>query len=61
MLVNLPPDVVSKLSPHESGLPQAWATIIGACIVVVAALIALGGVRWQIRLGSQRSQKRPSR
>jgi alkanesulfonate monooxygenase SsuD/methylene tetrahydromethanopterin reductase-like flavin-dependent oxidoreductase (luciferase family) len=49
VMVNLPPEVVDKLSPHQSGLPQSWATIIAAFIAVVAALIALGGVWWQIR------------
>jgi hypothetical protein len=55
--VNLPPDVVDKLSPHESGLPQSWAIIIAACIAVVAALIALGGVRWQIRSAATEARK----
>jgi hypothetical protein len=49
VMINLPTDVVNKLSPHEGGLPQSWATIIAAGIAVFAALIALGGVWWQIR------------
>jgi hypothetical protein len=55
--LNLPPDVVNKLSPHESGLPQSWATIIAACIAVLAALLALGGVWWQIRAAGREARR----
>jgi hypothetical protein len=57
VVVNLPPDVVNKLSPHESGLPQSWATIIAATIAVLAALIALAGVSWQVRSAAAEARK----
>ena len=57
VVVNLPPDVVNKLSPHESGLPQSWATIIAADIAVSAALIALAGVWWQIRSAAREARR----
>jgi hypothetical protein len=57
VLINLPPDVVDKLSPHQTGLSGAWATIIAASIAVVAALIALCGVWWQIRSAAKEARK----
>ncbi|GAA3532456.1 hypothetical protein [Mycolicibacterium helvum] len=56
VIVNLPSDVVDKLSPHETGLPISWATIIAACITVLAAFIALGGIWWQIRAAAKDSR-----
>lgn len=56
-MINLPPDVVNKLSPHESGLPQSWATIIAAGFVVLAALIAFVGVSRQIRSAATEARK----
>ncbi|GAA4297599.1 hypothetical protein [Mycobacterium paraffinicum] len=56
VIVNLPPDVIDKLSPHETGLPQSWATIIAACIAVAAAAIALLGVWWQIRSAAREAR-----
>jgi hypothetical protein len=43
--------------PHEGGLPQSYATIIAACIAVLAALIALGGVWWQIRAAARQASR----
>jgi hypothetical protein len=57
VVVNLPTDVVNKLSPHESGLPQSWATIIAACIAIAAALLALWGVSRQIRADSRTARQ----
>jgi hypothetical protein len=56
VVVNLPPDVVNKLPPHESGLPQSWATIIAASVAVLAALIAFAGVSWQIRSAAKEAR-----
>jgi hypothetical protein len=56
-VVNLAPDVLNKLSPHETGLPQSWATIIAACIAVTAALLALCGVSRQIAAIAREGQQ----
>ncbi|MCV7346078.1 hypothetical protein [Mycolicibacterium rhodesiae] len=56
VIVNLPSDVLDKLSPHETGLPISWATIIAACITVLAALVALAGIWWQIRAAARESR-----
>jgi hypothetical protein len=57
VVVNLPPDVVNKLSPHESGLPQSWATIVAASIAVAAALLAFWSVSRQINAAAREGQK----
>jgi hypothetical protein len=57
VIVNLPSDVVDKLSPHETGLPISWATIIAACITVLAAFVALGGIWWQVRAAAKQSRE----
>jgi hypothetical protein len=57
VMVNLPADVVNRLTPHESGLSQAWATIIAALIAVAAALIALWGVTRQIRADARTARQ----
>jgi hypothetical protein len=50
LVVNVPPDVVDRLTPHaSSGLSQPWATIIAAVIALAAATIAYMGVRAQVR------------
>jgi len=49
--------VVNLPSPHETGLPQSWATIIAACIAVIAALIALCGVKRQVAATAREGQK----
>jgi hypothetical protein len=56
-MVNLPVDVVNRLAPHESGLSQAWATIIAALIAVAAALIAVWGVTRQIRADARTARQ----
>ncbi|WP_441963516.1 hypothetical protein [Mycolicibacterium houstonense] len=57
VIVNLPADIVDKLSPHESGLSTPWATIIAACITVLAAGVALFGIWWQIRAAAEQSRR----
>lgn len=42
--------VVQNLPANPSGLSPAWATVIAACIAVVAALIAFGGVWYAQRV-----------
>jgi hypothetical protein len=42
--VTIPHDLLEKLAPHQSGLSQAWATIIAAVIALVAAGLAVFGV-----------------
>jgi hypothetical protein len=49
IVVTVPTDTLDKLAPHQSGLPQSWATIIAALIAVAAACIAFSGVLLQIR------------
>ncbi|MBJ7287996.1 hypothetical protein [Williamsia sp.] len=60
--IHLPRDVVDKLAPKQSpdiwlGLTQPWATILAACIALIAALIAFGGVWWQIRSNGRNLHK----
>jgi hypothetical protein len=57
VLVQLPADVLDRLSPHESWPSQSWATIIGACIAVLAALLAVWGVLRQIRADLHRARQ----
>ena len=56
VVVNVPEELLEFLRQQQSGLPESTATIIAACIAVVAALIALSGVGWQIRAASREAR-----
>ncbi|MEN4396758.1 hypothetical protein ACNQR7_03510 [Mycolicibacterium senegalense] len=52
--MNIPPNLLDKLSPSPTGgLPQSWATVIAACIAVIAAGIAFYGVWYQVRANTR--------
>lgn len=56
VVVNIPEELLEFLQQQQSGLPESTATIVAACIAVVAALIALSGVGWQIRAASREAR-----
>ena len=55
-MVNIPEELLDFLRQQQSGLPESTATIVASCIAVVAALIALSGVGWQVRAASREAR-----
>jgi hypothetical protein len=54
--VNIPADVVDRLTPHtQSGLSQPWATIIAAAIALFAAFFAYMGIRTHVRAAASQA------
>lgn len=60
IVVNLPPEVIDKLGPHQSPwLTQPIATVVAATIALLAAAIAYHGLRSQ--LGATAAEARKDR
>ncbi|WP_131726924.1 MULTISPECIES: hypothetical protein [Mycobacteroides] len=57
IVVNIPPEVLDRMAPHETLLSQPVATVIAATIALAAAAIALIGVRIQISSAARESQR----
>lgn len=55
--MQLPPEVVETLTADPGGLTQPTATLIAAGFAVLAALVALAGVWWQVKSNDKRTSR----